>query len=580
MKLTPEQIAIIRTRQPRVQVLAYAGTGKTTTLCARIKWLTDRRHVQPKQILVLAFSNDSVDVLDTRLSNAIEVQTFHSFGKSCLLSGGSKSTPINDTQRVNLVRKAIKLCPAERKTILNTLNCSLVSAAKKIAQFLKRIGGNKEIAHQLVNDSNSQFYALNQCLPELKAINLQYKKLRKQYGYLEFRDMLHVDSSALAKALKHIQYVFIDECQDLNADQIELQKAIMSIVPNVMVFGDPFQSIFGFAGAKFWNLEHMVDDAQTLQLTNSFRLTQRSADAACAVLNDVSTTPLRIIGRCPGQKPVFVRCTVSDREEAKVIGAIQRLVDAGIDLNKIAILARHKRRLNHIEQALRQQHIDTKPLYRKQDQRHLECVINLVELAQQWKTQVGTDDKSSRRNKERAILTSAAVHFSVDASVRAACRRLLEKTLTCPTLEGQYIGATKVYKKLLRTDDKLTKNIKTELAQWEPICNTVNSTTELKLRVNKTLSASLVTTTTIHGAKGREWDYVFVLGVVEGSLPDFRSIECGDTSEERRLLYVALSRTRERTFVFDGPLHRADGHIYQEQSQFMTRSVLKKFHLP
>src|SRR4051794_31105338 len=114
--LTPEQLQIQRTTNKHVQVLAYAGCGKTITLCARIEYLL-KHNVAPHQILALGFSKTTVKILRRRLHNDIRVKTFHAFGQSLMKAKKNTVKLTTEGQRQKLLKAALKACPAEGKAL-------------------------------------------------------------------------------------------------------------------------------------------------------------------------------------------------------------------------------------------------------------------------------------------------------------------------------------------------------------------------------------------------------------------------------------------------------------------------------
>jgi DNA helicase-2/ATP-dependent DNA helicase PcrA len=203
----------------------------------------------------------------------------------------------------------------------------------------------------------------------------------------------------------------------------------------------------------------------------------------------------------------------------------------------------------------------------------------VIRVVEKWEECHGVGKALDKNAMQRALLKAIGKEAAIAPDTVARCRRTLVKSLKCPTFEGRFIGARRVYQKLLSSTGRLTKEIKFELAQWNTICQQVGDLNEFQRRVAKLRQQEPITTSTIHGAKGREWDRVFVVGMVDGAIPDYRSIKRGETEEERRLLYVAITRAKERVYLFDGPWHRPIGKVYDQPSRFMTDELRRKMKI-
>lgn len=194
---------------------------------------------------------------------------------------------------------------------------------------------------------------------------------------------------------------------------------------------------------------------------------------------------------------------------------------------------------------------------------------------------IGTLELTNRQLERRLLFAAGMAEARINNKVVAACRRSLQAVLLSPTLQGRYIGALKVYEKLLRSTGLINADIRADLGRWEPLCNRFVDLIEFQHYIHTVLSRSPIVLTTIHASKGKEWDYVLLLGLTDGSLPFYRAVDSEAEDEERRLLYVAASRPRERLYMFHAPYHHASsGSTYEQRSRFIVPKVMKLVSTP
>jgi DNA helicase-2/ATP-dependent DNA helicase PcrA len=262
-----------------------------------------------------------------------------------------------------------------------------------------------------------------------------------------------------------------------------------------------------------------------------------------------------------------------------VLSTIQDIVKAKKESVDIAVLARTKAQLRDVEIALLAAGYQIQPLHRTCMPAHMDTLLDLLALVEKIVIRLAEEKKINRAKLEQRLIAVAKLSDAeINQKVIAACRRKLMKALLSPTFEGCYIAVRKVYQKLLRASGKFKLNldIRTELGRWEPLCNQFSNVAELRNYVLELRTRPSVTTSTIHRAKGGEWDHVLVLGLTDGCLPYYREIDRGAEDEERRLFYVSATRPRERLYFFQAPYHHsASGRTYEERSRFVTPKVRK-----
>ncbi|WP_167306440.1 ATP-dependent helicase [Paraburkholderia steynii] len=580
---TGEQYAVIRTTQPRVIVSACAGSGKTQTLCARIRRLLDRG-VLPAQILVLSFSNHAVRVLRERIRNeGIAVMTFHAFGQEIVRAHaaqrGQRAPSFPDPKdRDVLLKSAIDGCPKACAFVFRMTGIRLRNskARAQLAAFFDRVQGNDELARSLVDDPGSGFSSYRPVLKALRAVRLRYERALDSSGSIDYAGMLRRGCELLRTGNFQLPYrhVLIDEAQDMSGEQAQLLAALVQRVPNVMAFGDEQQAIFGFMGARFRHLQQALSDAVTLSLSRSFRLTHETAALANAI---VGIKGHRVVGCGSGKKPLLYRYRTAGEQEDAVIRLIGDLKRQGVAGDRIAILARTGMQLRHVEMALRAAGHETEPTYKERMPEHTYRFLHLLAFVEKWKWAIESPCRKRRIEKRLCEVTGVSPD-AVTKTVLEHCRRMLTVAVRASSPGSRYVAARRVYARLVVAAGAARSAVATELERWEAISREFGKVDALRAHIAGLDAQPKIVTSTIHGAKGSEWDHVIVLGVTEGSLPLHYAIGSGHVDEEQRLFYVAVTRARDRVYLFHAPYHHVlSGRKFSAPSRFLTDRVTATF---
>jgi DNA helicase-2/ATP-dependent DNA helicase PcrA len=577
-RLTAEQLAVITTTALRVMVSAVAGSGKTETLGARIGRLLDR-NVLAGEILVLSFSNKAVDVLRERIGDErIKIMTFHAFAWEVVRAhaaqqGHGAPRFVESKERDALLSSAIDAYPRACAFVLEKTGIRLDSdpGRKELTAFFVRIQGSDELAHRVACDQASGFSVYRPVLKALRAIRLRYQQELDSSGGIDYAGMLRRGCELLGSRAHRLPYrhLLIDEAQDMNAEQAQLLSAIAGQVPNVMAFGDSHQSIFGFMGGHFRHICDALSDAVTLSLSQSFRLTHETAELANAVL---SLNERPIVGSRSGEKPMLFRRRTSAGQEHAVIRLINRLKAEGTAEDRIAILARTRMQLRNMEQALRAAGHETEPTYKERLPEHTDGLMYLLAYIEKWKWVIKSDARTRNRWIEKRL--AAITGVTVSRKVLEHCRRMLVVAIRVQSLRSRYVAATRIYLRLVAAAGTKRSPVAIELERWEAISRNFKKVDALHAYIAELSAQAKIVTSTIHGAKGDEWDHVIVLGVTEGSLPLHYANSSNKIAEERRLFYVAVTRARKRVYLFHGPYrHAVSGKRFSEPSSFVTSAV-------
>ncbi|KGD36494.1 hypothetical protein DP44_780 [Burkholderia pseudomallei] len=574
LQFTDEQLAIINTSIPRVFVSACAGSGKTHTLNARVRRQLDRG-VLAKKILVLCFSNTAVDELKKRLPDAVTVRTFHSFSLDLVrrTSGSNATRPalLSPKRSIALLEKTLlacrKICRAVRERTGIVLRTGIET--RRLAAFFKRCNGSDEVARRLVHDVESGFSDYGDVLAELRLIRIAYEKRVERAGGIDYPAMLRRACSVIESASLPYTHVLVDEAQDMDAAQMHLLVGLAKRVRNVMIFGDPHQAVYGFIGGKARDLREMIRDVVTLPLSRSFRLTHENAALANAVLGRRKD---HAVGDRHGVTPSLTKCGSVIAQEDEVVKLIGELKDSGAPGNHIAILSRTKAPLRAVEQALLAAGHETDSMYSPRLPEYVDRALDTLSLVQACVATAKADRKPQRLWRTRRL--REIVGSDVREAVIDDCLRMLAKASRIPSFEGRYVMATRIYLRLARASGGMPKNLASELGRWQATSRRFSTVRAFREHIAALRMQAPVVTSSIHGAKGGEWDYVIVLGVTDGSIPFYREIKRGEIEEERRLFYVAVTRARKQLYLFHAPYcHAPSRQQFVEPSRLLDCRV-------
>lgn len=571
MKLTAEGKRIAQTRRNHVEVIAGPGCGKTTVIAERCKYLMSKGQ-DASRILILSFSNESTKNLRQRLARVaggadVEVKTCHAFSshlvRNNLKAAGLKTMPAlySDSERLaalgkarNETRKALerqrRLTAFDERqdlsnaiTWLNDLPKQRVEATADLFEYAR---ASRKSLLTLVRQAEHKWVR-----PHLEALEVwraQYRALKRRTNRIDYGDLIRLATKVLKSEhkIRGVDYahLLVDEYQDTSPAQAMLFCGLAIRIPSLMVVGDPRQTIFGFGGAAYTPFSELVSDVTVMPLSVSHRLTQATADLANAVhssgAGDRKSQSPAIVGRLGGQRPLLLR-TASEQNQAQiVVGHIIKLLASGVPPKEIAVLSRHKASLKPVERELAYLNLKSQRSGQVTDLVHVARVLKLASIIQEYK------------DIDAVTKAMEAMENEVTSQNVTAIRRELTNARKSSSLEGRYRGCSKAYMVALG-GVRHNPGVRAWLDLWTPLCRRHSSAAQMRKAIKGFGVEGAIEMSTIHGAKGREWQYVFVIGVADKVLPDYRSTSAKKLSEERNLLFVAITRASERITLSYAP---------------------------
>ena len=589
-KLNNEQRQAATFKDGPCLVIAGAGSGKTKVLTTRIANLIENG-VKPYNILAITFTNKAAGEMRERVNNIINahdafIGTFHSFGlkiireNSALFNLTSAFTLIDTEDQTSIIKKIMKninitdkmVSPAFIKSKISFIKNNMLSDSE-IANFL--ILENEKIAVKV-------YY--------------EYEKILKRNNTLDFDDLLKKpvelftsNKEVLEKYQDKFKYILIDEYQDTNEVQYKLVKLLSKKYLNLFVVGDPSQSIYAFRGANYQNILNFEKDFKgctVIKLPQNYRSTQTILDAANEVIShNKQRKDLDLFSDLgQGVKIKYIRTFNDEMENKRVIDEIQKLCEEGYNRKDMAIFYRTNAQSRSIEDALVKSNIPYKVFgsfyfYKRKEIKDLLAYLKLIanpsddvsleRVINEPKRKIGDKTIDNLREKARslnismfeAIDSGKELEFKnlilnlIEISKDTSITGLIDKTLELSKMKSTYENDKSLesdirlenlmeFRSVSETYEKETGNV--NLSDFLMDVSLVSDAAEYSA------DADAVTLMTVHSAKGLEFKVVFIIGLEENIMPISKAIyDEEELEEERRLMYVAITRAKEKLYLLN-----------------------------
>ena len=602
--LTKDQEYVVKSENDTILVLASAGSGKTHVLTERVRFLLERE--KRTHVLALTFTNKAADEMKVRLTESINdvrsrafIGTIHGFCLDMIRNRGHLiGYPImphifeREADRKELINQAIENSE-ELRTWFRQQDKK--DQNKHIYEALNQIGLRKKYLTGTLGSTTSTAGSEARVSKIWDNIYREYNDLLESQNAIDFDGIIvlaHrilVDHPNVADLYRRqYRYILVDEAQDLNFAQYEMVKALCgSEHKRVMMVGDPNQAIYGFNGSdKKYMTESFPKDfgAVTMTLEENFRSSKAILHAANQLIHD--SGDIRVNTPLEGEFDIFG--FENQEEEAKWIAEkICYLIDNGhpdilgdVTHDRIAVLARTKYVFPPLEEVLSQQNITffvKKPLdstefessFVKQFDLGLRLLVNpsdqlhLIQL-------MGSLDISEDCLSTVFALTTFGDRFNfienqisneIEKESFCELRKSLLKINKDIDLFSDVLNELKSFwgPETRDTPDVATIFDLDEFGKlWEIYCKQVpkgsrdlaHFRSQVALGMTQTFKhQSGVTLGTIHSVQGLGFDIVFIMGMNEGTFPDYRSINNNALDEEKNNAYVALTRAKRLLFI-------------------------------
>ncbi len=635
-ELNPQQHAAVTAPPGASLVIAGAGSGKTRTLTYRVAFLIEQG-IPPERILLLTFTNKAAREMMGRVAALVAGDlpelwggTFHSIGARVLrrhaeLLGFRPDFTILDREDAT---DLLKTCIAEAEIDVKAMR---FPKADVIADVLSMAVNTRRMLARVIGEDYGHFTALT---PQIEEVGRRYTARKRAANVMDFDDLLVlwlalIEEHGEVRDLyqRRFQFILVDEYQDTNQIQADLIDALAARNKNVMVVGDDSQSIYSWRGANFRNImdfPRRYPGAVIYKIETNYRSTPEIlAVANAAIAANVDQFPKELAAcKKPGVKPALVACSDANQQAAFVAQRVLELREEGRDMNKMAVLYRSHFHALELQLELTRRNIPFSITsgIRFFEQAHIKDVAAYLKLALNPSDELSfkrlvqllpgiggkaADKLWARFNLECAARgadaapgkspVAAALQKCSAAAPKKSATAWTQFAITLSQIESEPVcrSASEMIRTVIEAgyEDHLKEtfaNYRNRLDDIEQLAAFATQfpapgdfLTQLALLTNIEAEDDQATKrdderlrlSTIHQAKGLEFDVVFVIMLCEGLFPSARSMEDEEgIEEERRLFYVAVTRARDELYI-SHPLIRASqgygGEAMQTPSRFI-----------
>ncbi|MDP8237180.1 MAG: ATP-dependent helicase [Candidatus Erginobacter occultus] len=623
-ELNPQQLSAVLAPDGPALVIAGAGSGKTRIVTYRVAHLL-QRGVRPEEILLLTFTKKAAEEMLRRVGDLVSADlsglwggTFHHIGNRVLrrhaeLLGYRNNYTILDREDSRVLIEA-----AARETGSDPRDKHF----PKGRVLLEIVGYGRNTGIDVSEAVEVKAPHFSGIADRIERAAQRYSRRKRELNYLDFDDLLllleellsrHPEVSELYR--RRFKHILVDEYQDTNIVQARIVELFGGGHRNIMVVGDDSQSIYSFRGALFRNIREFprqYPGCRVFTVETNYRSTPEILSFANRVIERVEDSyskTLRPVKK-PGALPALVR-TGNVYEQADFVAQrISELIDEGVNPSEIAVLYRAHYHSMEVQMELARREIPftVRSGIRFFEQAHIKDVISYLKVIDNprdeiaWKRIIVRLPRVGPRTAEKiwavlrdlpdplAGLDSPPVSAPVPSRAREAwsgfCRTIRRMSKLVPRRPADLIGVVleSDYDDYLqsefanyerRLDDLL--QLARYAARYEDLEQYLDELAMIGGLVAEDIEPGerreMVVLSTVHQAKGLEWDAVFMIWLAEGKFPAAASY--GDDAaleEERRLFYVAATRCRSELYLLYPFLlrQRSGEESLQNPSRFLS----------
>ena len=592
--LNEAQLEAVKSKEGAILVIAGAGSGKTKTLTYRVARLIEDG-VKPENILLLTFTKKAAAemlsratiVLDNRCEK-VAGGTFHSFA-NIILRKYSKLLGLKNNFTI--------MDRADCEDVINHIVGQMFSKKEKrfpkkstlldiYSKSINKVTPTKKI----IADEFPQF---THCEDKIIEVHKAYVAYKRENSVLDYDDLLLYvkllleNNEALRKRLSNeYKYIMVDEYQDTNTLQADVIRLLASEHNNIMAVGDDAQSIYSFRGANYRNIldfPKMFENTRIIKLEQNYRSTQNILKFTNAIIEKAKEkyTKKLFSDIVSPQVPALICAKDTQMEADFICQRILELLDEDINLSDICVLTRNARMSYNLEIELSKRAIPFQKFggpkfmetaHIKDIIAHLRVILNpddVISLTRILlllkgvgsstvnnimpvvKGHLNPDVKLLPSNKTQSLTPLFSTLGELrDVLPKKKPEEIVEAVINYyrPILKDKYDDFSKREKDLdhfeyLSTQYSNLEDFISDLALEPP-----DASVEGMYKKNSDDEA--LTISTIHSAKGLEWDTVFIIGAVDGRFPSAYSFNSEEEmDEELRLMYVAATRAKNNLYI-------------------------------
>lgn len=617
--LNEEQKQALLQTEGVVLVTAGAGSGKTRLLTHRICYLIQNMGVSPYNILAITFTNKATNEMKERVASMCDcrvwISTFHSMCVRILrenidlIEGYDRNfTIIAEADRDKIIKDLLKKhnCEDEDKDRVEMHLDNIKNKGLDVEEYFLAL-------REFDKSANVKIY---------HTICLEYEAYLHKNNALDFDDLLNKTlflfnnfKDVLFKYADRFRYILVDEFQDTNLVQYKLVKMLASVHKNLFVVGDEDQCIYSWRGANFhniFNLKNDFEDVKVFKLERNYRSTKNILTLANNVISNNKERMDKNLWteKDYGDGPV-VYTAFDERDEAKFVAkTIEDLVSAGYGYDDFAVLMRINALSRPIEEGLMFYQIPYKlyggfKFYERAEIKiilaYLSVFVNpkdeisLLKIINFPKRGIGDVAMANLQEeaKEQTLLEYLLSERFKFSKYHGKLEKFVEKirelraqkdSLSLVDFVEKVVRGFGIYEVYAGKDEEAINklgNIDSLLTSVQEFVDANEGATLEEYLENVMLKSDsdniqengYVSVATIHAVKGLEFKVVFVVGLEEGIFPLARAtFSVSEMEEERRLMYVAVTRAEEKIFL----IHACRRYMYGKSNYQVESRFLKE----
>lgn len=612
-QLNPQQLDAVTSTEGFIRVVAGAGSGKTRALSHRFAYLVNELGILPGNILCVTFTNKSANEMRQRIhrltgdNDTGYICTFHSFCVSVLQEDSyavqyPKSFLVLDNADIDAM---LGIIYEERGLTLRDMTFSKARDMIEIQKLIQRpeyyldmINMSLDTLHEkywsAVSTSDIIFYGY--LYQEKKCFGLDYNDLIQFSLYI-----FGQNEEIRLKWQKRLEYIMIDEFQDIDEPQYKLMKVLCGYHKNLFIVGDPDQTIYTWRGA---NVKYLLEfdqnfpNVKTIMMMRNYRSTPEILSVANSLIdNNEYRIKKDLIPTLPaGQSVLCTHASTSEQEAQWILGQVRQLHEKGIPYRDMTILYR----AHYITRTIEDVFLNADIPYAIYSGVQFFCRMEIKDALSYLRMIAYKDDLSFLRiaNKPKRNLGQRRMKFLQAYATQHACSlyQALQFNLEDPIMKGtkaaafislveafaaDYAGRPisevlsallndSGYEQMLRTEgsqerlDNLAE-LKQSVYEYESTCGEEctleHYLAHVALFTNSDTgdSRDRVRLMTVHTAKGLEFPYVFLCAMNEGIFPSKKTRTLPAMEEERRLAFVAITRAKSGLYLSESGGRNHDG---------------------
>lgn len=610
VKLNEQQELAMREIKGAVLVTAGAGSGKTRLLTQRIAYLIKENNVDPYNILAITFTNKATNEMKTRVADIIGenspiwISTIHGMCAKILRSGinllggnyNQNFSIYNADDSLKLIKQIVSNNTSKDKK-------DDEEDSKKDDPIIKQIANH--LSNMKNQDVSIAQYKLNNAfisdIDKITNYMQQYADALKSNNAVDFDDLIVLTLKLLREQeevrnyyLDRFQYILVDEFQDTSTIQYGLIKLLASKHKNIFAVGDEDQCIYGWRGANIKNIQNFIKDfdgCKIFKLEENYRSTKNILNLANKLISNNQERIVKNLFTSNGDgEPVYYRCFDKDKDEAEFVAQqIYMLHKQGYEYKDMAVLMR----LNALSRKFEDDFLKYNIPYHiyggikfydrleiKNMLSYLKIISNpfdntsFISAMNFPKRGIGAVTLSKMLETANnynlslyELCSNLDLCVGLTANVKAKIKQFYDIILSIKEYEKEnslrdtidYVfkqsGIKELYKSKTEENMNRTLNVNNLIISAEEFEDSVDSPTLSSYLESITLISdadngdeeSSVSISTVHAVKGLEFKVVFIVGLEQKVFPIIR--DDTEIEEERRLMYVAITRAKERLYL-------------------------------